>query len=322
MASRRFPFPTPFGWFQVAFPDDLAPGEVTPLHYWNRELVLWRDAAGDFHLQDAFCPHLGAHLALRRHRREQRARSARSTVGDYDGAGACTNIPYSQRTNRKAQAAHLPDDRAQRLRARVVPPATTSRPQWEIPVHRGDRRPGVERLLLVVVRDPHRAAGDVGERRRPRALPVRARHRERRRDGELRHRRAVLDDAVEAVVRHAARRDARAASTCTTTAPDSRRCGSAASSTRSTSRPPRRSTTRPRRCGSTSSCASSTTRSSRRPVADAFVKEINKQVQEDQPIWEHKAFLPTPALADTDGPIMKFRKWYSQFYAEPYEVNA
>ena len=29
-------------------------------------------------------------------------------------------------------------------------------------------------------------------------------------------------------------------------------------------------------------------------VADAFVKEINKQVQEDRPIWEHKTFLPTP----------------------------
>jgi phenylpropionate dioxygenase-like ring-hydroxylating dioxygenase large terminal subunit len=57
-------------------------------------------------------------------------------------------------------------------------------------------------------------------------------------------------------------------------------------------------------------------------VADAFVKEINKQVQEDKPIWEHKMFLPTPALADSDGPIMKFRKWYSQFYAEPYEVAA
>ena len=37
-------------------------------------------------------------------------------------------------------------------------------------------------------------------------------------------------------------------------------------------------------------------------VADAFVKEINKQVQEDRPIWEHKSFLPSPALADTDGP--------------------
>ena len=25
MASRRFPFPIPFGWYQVAFPGDLAP---------------------------------------------------------------------------------------------------------------------------------------------------------------------------------------------------------------------------------------------------------------------------------------------------------
>src|SRR6476646_10201779 len=44
-------------------------------------------------------------------------------------------------------------------------------------------------------------------------------------------------------------------------------------------------------------------------VADAFVNEINKQVQEDRPIWEHKTFLPTPALADTDGQIHKFSKW-------------
>ena len=28
--------------------------------------------------------------------------------------------------------------------------------------------------------------------------------------------------------------------------------------------------------------------------------------------------LGLPALADNDGPILKFRKWYSQFYAEPY----
>ena len=57
-------------------------------------------------------------------------------------------------------------------------------------------------------------------------------------------------------------------------------------------------------------------------VADAFVSEINKQIVEDTPIWEHKAFLPVPALADTDGPILKFRKWYSQFYAEPMKSDA
>jgi 3-ketosteroid 9alpha-monooxygenase subunit A len=51
-------------------------------------------------------------------------------------------------------------------------------------------------------------------------------------------------------------------------------------------------------------------------VGDAFVNEVHKQVIEDGPIWENKAFIPRPALADTDGPFMKFRKWASQFYAE------
>ena len=51
-------------------------------------------------------------------------------------------------------------------------------------------------------------------------------------------------------------------------------------------------------------------------VGQAFVDEIHKQVQEDKPIWENKAHLVRPALADTDGPVMKFRKWAAQFYAE------
>ena len=51
-------------------------------------------------------------------------------------------------------------------------------------------------------------------------------------------------------------------------------------------------------------------------VGQAFAAEVDKQFIEDMPIWEHKAHLVRPALADTDGPFMKFRKWYSQFYAE------
>ena len=49
-------------------------------------------------------------------------------------------------------------------------------------------------------------------------------------------------------------------------------------------------------------------------VGRAFVAEVDKQFDEDTPIWEHKAHLVRPALADTDGPFMKFRKWYAQFY--------
>jgi hypothetical protein len=51
-------------------------------------------------------------------------------------------------------------------------------------------------------------------------------------------------------------------------------------------------------------------------VGDAFVAEVDRQVREDKPIWENKAYLARPALADTDGPFTKFRKWAAQFYAE------
>ncbi len=57
-------------------------------------------------------------------------------------------------------------------------------------------------------------------------------------------------------------------------------------------------------------------------VGKAFVNEVHKQLLEDKPIWEHKAHLVRPALADTDGPFMKFRKWCAQFYAEPMATNA
>jgi hypothetical protein len=56
-------------------------------------------------------------------------------------------------------------------------------------------------------------------------------------------------------------------------------------------------------------------------LADAFVEEISRLAVEDAEIWEHKAYVPRPALADNDGPIMKFRKWASQFYAEGIDAG-
>ena len=42
---------------------------------------------------------------------------------------------------------------------------------------------------------------------------------------------------------------------------------------------------------------------------------FKKDVSEDLVMWENKAFLPRPALADGDGPIGRYRKWAKQFYA-------
>ena len=57
-------------------------------------------------------------------------------------------------------------------------------------------------------------------------------------------------------------------------------------------------------------------------VGEAFANEVIKQLIEDQPVWENKAHFVRPALADTDGPVMKFRKWASQFYADPVDTGA
>lgn len=52
----------PNGWFAVAHTRELRAGRVLEKSYFGREWVLWRDASGAPAMQDAYCPHLGAHL--------------------------------------------------------------------------------------------------------------------------------------------------------------------------------------------------------------------------------------------------------------------
>jgi phenylpropionate dioxygenase-like ring-hydroxylating dioxygenase large terminal subunit len=40
-------------------------------------------------------------------------------------------------------------------------------------------------------------------------------------------------------------------------------------------------------------------------------------VLEDVPIWENKTFHARPRLSEVDGPIPRFRDWYSQYYSPP-----
>ena len=41
----------------------------------------------------------------------------------------------------------------------------------------------------------------------------------------------------------------------------------------------------------------------------------------DIPIWHHKAHLRQPLLCDGDGPIMRFRKYFNQFYIDKYTLS-
>jgi 3-ketosteroid 9alpha-monooxygenase subunit A len=56
-------FDFPRGWFVIADSEEVD-GKPLALRYFARDLVLYRGTSGKPHLLDAYCPHMGAHLAI------------------------------------------------------------------------------------------------------------------------------------------------------------------------------------------------------------------------------------------------------------------
>lgn len=52
-------------------------------------------------------------------------------------------------------------------------------------------------------------------------------------------------------------------------------------------------------------------------MAEMYVENLTTGFLEDVQIWENKVFREVPLLCASDGPIMKLRKWYAQFYQPP-----
>jgi len=313
----RFPFPVPFGWFCVGYPEDFPVGIPKPARYWGRHLVIWRDEREALHVQDAFCPHLGAHLGHG------------GTVDDceivcpfhgwkFDAEGTNTEIPYSERTNRKGTLRTFPVVEENDLVMAWYHPDPDVEPMWEVPV--------VEEFGA----DNHDWSTDIRT-----SYEVDTTIQEMAENGvDSAHFRYVHNTAEIPVM-------------------ESYETGFPVSQMKSTQKFPTPRGVMEGRIDSTSygpgislvsfsgivdtlnfavttpieadKCIirfnfrfktmgdAETTRN----VGNAFVQEVHKQVLEDKPIWEHKAHLVRPALADNDGPFTKFRKWYAQFYAEP-----
>jgi 3-ketosteroid 9alpha-monooxygenase subunit A len=318
MGQRRFPFPIPYGWFQVAYPDDLQPGEVTALKYWSRELVLWRDFEGDFHLQDAYCPHLGAHLGVGG-KVEGTTLECPFHGWKFNGEGSCTNIPYSQRTNKRARVRTYPTIQRNGFVLAWYHPHEEA-PKWEIPVIDEIGDPAWSDfykstyIIRTVPQEMSENGVDPAHFRYVHGTDDVAEMESYDTDGPCSVMLSKQSYVTPRGVTHG-RIDV------WNHGPGFSRIwfsGIVDALNIATTTPIDDQTTQIRFNFTVRKFDDEKMTST---VADAFVKEINKQVQEDTPIWENKAFLPVQALADTDGPIIKFRKWYSQFYAEPYETS-
>ncbi len=51
-------------------------------------------------------------------------------------------------------------------------------------------------------------------------------------------------------------------------------------------------------------------------VGAAIIRDLEKQMSQDNPIWENKKYFDRPLLCDGDGKLGVYRKWMRQFFAE------
>jgi len=129
--APRFPFSTlPVGWYRIADSKDVKPGQVKSVRCFGKDLVVFRARSGNVTLLDAFCPHMGAHLGLG------------SVQGDnlrcvfhgwiFDRQGVCTALPGDRRVPPRAHTRAWPTcEKNGQIMAFYHPLGEA--PSWQVP---------------------------------------------------------------------------------------------------------------------------------------------------------------------------------------------
>ena len=311
LQKREFPFPIPNGWFMVAYSDEVAAGKVLGLRYFGEDLVAYRGADGAARVMDAYCPHLGANIAR-----------GGAVEGDtircpfhgwrFAGDGTCVEIPYAQRIPPRAQLRAWPA--LERNGALWVwRHAEGKPPDWDVPL--------IPELSNSSWTAPERYRWKIRSRNQEMAENAVDR-------AHFRYVHGTMEvPASEVTVEGVWRRSLQRSKMLTPRGPvdgciDANTFGFGCGFTRFTG------------IAETVLMASTSPiddeycdvrfdfvqplvdgQKPKGGVAAALIRDIVKQMNEDIPIWENKAYLPRPILCDGDGPIAEFRRWGAQFYS-------
>lgn len=310
--STRFPFPMPNGWFALCFGDELAAGSLRALRYFGRELVATRGEDGVARVFDAHCPHLGAHLG---HGGKVEGDGVRCPFHGwrFGGDGACVEIPYAKRIPPKARLRAWTTIERNGL-VFVWRHAQDAPPSWEIPVVAElgnaewtppERRDWVIRSCSQEMAentvDPAHFRYVHGTNTVPETESTEIR-------GHVLH---VVSNNKVATPRgeQAGRIDIQAHGFGLGW---TRFSGIADLLVITTGTPIDAEYTHTRLQFSVKRFADS---DATRGVGRAFIAEIERQFQQDIPIWENKVHLEQPLLVEGEAGIATLRRWARQFYS-------
>lgn len=120
----------PRGWFSVGFSSDFEKGQVYNRKLAGRELVVYRTESGELRAMDPVCPHLGAHLG---HGGKVVGETIRCPFHAFrfDGEGVCVATGYDTKPPR-VRAAMRPTIERHGI-ALIWSDPTDGPPLWEIP---------------------------------------------------------------------------------------------------------------------------------------------------------------------------------------------
>lgn len=311
--TSRYPFPSsPNGWFSVGASEDVTPGDVRPVAYLGRELVLFRGEDGGARVFDAHCPHLGAHLGV-----------GGRVCGDglacpfhgwtFGGDGSLVGVPNLERPPRVSAGPWPVCERNGRIF--VWHHASGAPPAFEVLGYRADEaawtdwrrnsyrvRVHVQDLTENILDRAHFST--VHDMAPP----------------EQEHFEVSFDDTVMVVeqrLKVTAVADAGVEVLARTTA-----CGPGIAAVEVTEGPLDMLTYITQtpvddeltEVNLDFSMKRLEDEASTDAIAELNAQVTNLQFTQDVPIWEHKIYRERPVLTKVDGPVSQYRRWFSQFH--------
>jgi 3-ketosteroid 9alpha-monooxygenase subunit A len=305
--SVEFPFPIPSGWFPLVAGPNLASSEVRRLECFGREVVLYRTESGKARVVDAYCPHLGAHLGVGGQVVGERIRCP-FHGWQFGEEGECLEIPYAKRIPQGAKLTSYPTierngfvwawyDPNERPPFFEIPALSqVDSPEWVETFRKTWRiRSQIQEMGENGADSAHFPAVHGSAAAPPSNAINNGAHRHATQITELETSKGRARNVIEVHSFGLGFGYTHFTGICETV---SMNC----------MMPVDEETT------DLSVVFLQPRGSENHGIAKAIRKDLDKQVAEDIPIWEHKRYHKAPMLCDGDGPIAGYRRWCTQFY--------